>query len=970
MASMKYGLKPGEEEIVFNQKENILNLNNRKNNKISFFKSIKGKLTLIILILSIIPLVAAISISIYSSTNEIEKASQVKNEIFLQQKINNINNWIEEKTKSVKNITIDRAIYQTMNIFKQTNYDINNPLYKERYAVIDNFVKSSMEINKDYLAISIYNSDRKRVYATKKDTEGGYADINVTYLNEALQGNFYIEKIEYNKFLKEPTLVFSFPIKSNGLDGEIIGSAGIAMSSKKINEIIAEGVDSLGKSGDAYLIDKEGMLLTPPKFELKDKVFDLEYKMSTIGAKDIINNGILKKESDYTKTSEYFDYRNEMVVGSNGILKIGNFYYGMIIELDSSEAFSAANLLKYFMFGILIITIVLVIIFAIIFANNISKPILQGVNVVKEVSVGDFNVIFDVNRNDEIQELAESINILTSNLKGVEQFAKSVAEGNFSIKMERLSDKDNLAPALNSINNTLTGFNEAINTVIQAAATGDFSKRIDANDYQGGFKDIAEGVNYTFDTVVEKTFWYESIIDSIPFPISVTDLDMNWTFINKPAEEITNMKRKDIVGIQCSNWGADICNTDRCGIQMMKKGELTSYFNQPGINLDFQVDTAYLYNTKDEKIGHIEIVQDITKTVKGEKYQKNEINKLSEVLSRMVTGDLTVNYHEDSADKEILELQENFKAISEGLMGALSSLNDILSQVDLAADQMSGASGEVANTSQSLASGASEQASSLEEISASVTEISGQTKKNAENADEANLLAKQARKKADDGNSLMQEMLSAMNDIKDSSSNISKIIKVIDEIAFQTNILSLNAAVEAARAGKHGKGFAVVAEEVRNLAQRSAKAAKETTDMIESSIIKVNNGTKISNETAESLTEIVEAVTKVTQLVEEIANSSREQTHGITELTQALGEVENVTQSTAASAEESASASEQLSSQAEQLKVMIKRFKINAINRNQFSHEIKKETDELHRNKSNRIEKSKNNDDDENIPWG
>jgi methyl-accepting chemotaxis protein len=207
-------------------------------------------------------------------------------------------------------------------------------------------------------------------------------------------------------------------------------------------------------------------------------------------------------------------------------------------------------------------------------------------------------------------------------------------------------------------------------------------------------------------------------------------------------------------------------------------------------------------------------------------------------------------------------------------------------------------------------------------------EISAQTRQNAQNAGQANGLALSAKSDAEAGNGQMKDMLKAMDEINEESANIYKIIKVIDDIAFQTNILALNAAVEAARAGQHGKGFAVVAEEVRNLAARSANAAKETTALIEGTIKKVEGGTKIANETAGALDKIVNGVTKAAELVGEIAAASTEQAAGITQVNQGIEQVSQVVQTNSATSEESAAASEELSSQAEVLKEMVGKFKL------------------------------------------
>jgi methyl-accepting chemotaxis protein len=285
-------------------------------------------------------------------------------------------------------------------------------------------------------------------------------------------------------------------------------------------------------------------------------------------------------------------------------------------------------------------------------------------------------------------------------------------------------------------------------------------------------------------------------------------------------------------------------------------------------------------------------------------------------LQQLADGNLTFDVTpRDNNDK----LRSAIKKVSE-------DLSRIIGEIQGAGEQINSASDQVADGSQHLSQGATETAASLEEISSSMNEMASQTSQSAENANLANQLATEASNAASKGNQQMASMISAMNEINEAGQNISKIIKVIDEIAFQTNLLALNAAVEAARAGQHGKGFAVVAEEVRNLAARSAKAASETSELIEGSVGKTQNGTQIAEQTSEALGEIVGSITKVSDLIAEIAASSTEQAQGISQVNAGLGLIDQTVQQNTATAEESAASAEELSGQATHLKQMLGRF--------------------------------------------
>ncbi len=337
------------------------------------------------------------------------------------------------------------------------------------------------------------------------------------------------------------------------------------------------------------------------------------------------------------------------------------------------------------------ISFIVAIAFGLILRSLISKPLGKANHMIKEMSLGHFSMRLNMNRKDEIGEMAESMDTFSNDIQAVViGTMNQISNGDVSTNVDPRDDQDELAPALKLTIETIRSLISEATMLSHAAIAGEWSTRGDVSAFNGGYKEIVEGVNATLDTVVDKMVWYEAIIDAVPFPIHVTDNDMKWTFMNKPFEDfmITNGVIKDrdsACGMDCYNANADICRTENCGIRrLVDQGLNDSYFEWVGRSN--KQDTAYLKNKKGENIGFVEVVTDLTPIIRVSDYTKTEVSRLGNNLIRLSAGDLDFDMNIGEADEYTTEVSTQFREIGNTLGEVKNSVDNLVSDATMLAE--------------------------------------------------------------------------------------------------------------------------------------------------------------------------------------------------------------------------------------------------------------------------------------------
>jgi len=612
----------------------------------------------------------------------------------------------------------------------------------------------------------------------------------------------------------------------------------------------------------------------------------------------------------------------------------------------------------------MIMFVAIILLFVFLLVHVISTGICSRIKALSSAALsvagGDAGTVIETGAKDELGELFNAMKTVSENLKEHAGVIERISDGDLSIDVIPRSENDVCSRNIIKMCATVKKLTSEIKALASSSETGDLSKRVNGEEYKGIYREMCVGLNNVMasaDSSLKKSTETEDALHGsvMSMALNMSDyFELLRLLSNGNFEVLANENSGDEMFDQLAvvtnktvgmikSWTLELEKI----IAGIRNGDLSARGNSDafdgdwkrlvqGLNDLIEAFTGPLHLTTDylKQISEGNIPELITVEYKGGFNEiKNSLNTCMKTINQLIIKDggsvLQAAAEKDLAVRMTGEYRGVFKTMKDNINTLIENLDEALQQVAQSADDTTALTLEINEGSQVLANNSAEQASSLEEVSSSLHEMNSMAKQNAGNAKEGQHLAVSARESAGKGVDSMKRLSCAVGQIKDSSNKTAKIIKTIDEIAFQTNLLALNAAVEAARAGDAGRGFAVVAEEVRNLAMRSAEAAKNTAKMIEDSVNDSDNVVVINNEVTKNLEEINQQINKVNVFMEEIAAASEQQSQGVEQINVAVAQMNHVTQQNASHSEQFSHSADQLSKLTVGLNKMVMGFNLN-----------------------------------------
>ncbi|GBL05536.1 methyl-accepting chemotaxis protein [Glaciecola sp. KUL10] len=740
-----------------------------------------------------------------------------------------------------------------------------------------------------YYDIFLVNNNGDVIYSVYKELDfatnlysgpysnTGLADAFKASLSVSPQEYALIDFAQYSPSYEAPASFIASPIFRNG---ERMGALIFQMPLDAITTVMSER-SGLGETGESYLVGQDMLLRSDshkyPTHYTVNRSFRDNKKIETESVANAFNgeSGVIESQN----------YMGENVLSGFIPIKFGNLKWALIAELETSEAYASVQRLQLIMLLVCVLAIAILVYTAMKMSNKILNPIeSMRLGMAKVADNTDFSYRVEVQKNDEIGDSITSFNTLLDrvevSINETNTVVSAMSNGDFSqrIKSDLRGDLLELKLGVNRSAESIQEAIQAVTSVVNAIALGDVNQSIDKN-LQGDLETLKQGVNESVTAIATSLQTIQNLMGSMKkgdFKFKPpSDLPGEYGEIVKQADQATD--------------AIDIALTEiETVMYKLASGELDAR-----VTSDLPGQLGSIKANINSSVSAVQLIFEETQVV----------------LQSLAEGQLYNNISK--------QFPGNFNALKVNVNTTISKLTQVVNEIQQAAQSVRVSTDEITNGNFELNQRTEKQATELERTAASMDEMTTAVKHTADNASHAKEIAVSARDEAQKGGAIVNEAIEAMGEINQSSEKIADIISVIDAIAFQTNLLALNAAVEAARAGEQGKGFAVVASEVRNLAGRSANAAKQIKTLIDDSVTKVKVGSQLVSDSGKTLTDIIKQVENVSLIVSDISTATEQQSAGITEVQKAVDSLQQVNQQNTAMVEHATESSHQLSEQAE-----------------------------------------------------